>query len=422
MRNAKLQSKIEGGELAMGGIARGRTSVALVQRSIPHYRLALFQRLAADPSYDWTFYCGEHDESRHTGLQALLTGLRTRPIVNRRVCGNLICQSGIPVRRHLHQAVMVDYGWTIVSNPLLFARARMAGVATIGWSKGISQQTSSTKTGLRRRMERASISLCDSLVVYGEMSRDYFVDLGFEPSRIFVAQNTIDTREIASRREAADLMAVQRKRELGMDLMRPVVGFLGKINPEKKVDCIIRAFELARSSGCDGQLLIAGRGPASAEIDQMIRTSPYGSDIFRLPDVPPGGEPEVFRMMDVYASFSQAGLGILEALASAVAVVATPDRFPETELLEAGHTALLSKDSSVKAFGDMLALALRDRELRHKVARSGNDVVLSRATLEGMIAAITTAVQAALVLRGYNRPLHALEVASTRKEHSRCES
>lgn len=398
-----MTRKPDNGRYLPNGPRRQSIPVGMVQRSIPHYRVPLFEKLASESEFHWTFYCGRHDEVKNTGLEGSLVGLETKPIAQRTLWRNFVYQSGIPVNSSVHQALILDYGWTIVSNPLLFARARSAGIATIGWSKGISQRPDQPKSFMRRQYERASMSLCDTLVVYGQMSRDYFIDLGFDPTRIFVAQNTVDTRTIASRREVADREARALAWQLGMDPNRPVVGFLGKISSEKGVDSIVGAFERVRLAGHDAQLLIAGKGPAVPQIEGMIAGSVYRRDIYRLQEVPPGAEAAVFRMMDIYASFAQAGLGVLEALASGVAIVATPEHFPETELLHSGETAFLSSESTIEAFSFALGQALADVHLRHSIAQRGEAVVLARATLESMSGEIRSAVRAALKRRTIER-------------------
>lgn len=387
----KIGSVSDGSKMTMSD---QRLPVALVQRSIPHYRVPLFRKLARDERFSWTFYCDVHDQSSNSGLAAPLEGLPTRSIWQRNL-GKLVIQTGIPVSSEMHRAIMVDYGWTILSNPLLFWRARSRGVATIGWSKGVSQDLKRKKHPLRRVFERASVSLCDALVVYGNTSRDYFVNLGFPPERIFVAQNTIDTRRIACERQASREGARALRDSLGVD-GRPLVGFLGKIGPAKRVDRLVAAFELARDKGTDAQLLVAGRGPDAEAVEALMASSRHAAHMRRLPDVPPGNEGAVFQAIDVYASYAEAGLGVLEAMAHAVPVVTTPERYPETELLTDGETAFLSTEASVESLANAMVRALSDSAARHGVAIRAQALVLERATLEAMVGSICAAVETAI--------------------------
>lgn len=376
-------------------------SVALVQRSIPHYRIPLFEKLSADPRFSWTFYCDAHDQSASSGLAAALDGLATRAIVQRRI-GKFVVQTGVPVSRAVHDVIMVDYGWPILSNPVLFAGARARGIATVGWSKGIAQDIGLAKHPLRLAFERASISLCDTLVVYGGISRDYFIDLGFPPDRIFVAQNTIDTRRIVAEREAAQQAGLELRRSLGFD-ERPVIGFLGKVGTAKRVDRLVAAFERSRDAGADAQLLVAGQGPEAGAVEAAMAGSPHAPHMRRLADVPPGAEGSVFQAMDLYASYAEAGLAVVEAMAHAVPVVATPECYPETELLVDGETAFLSVNASVESLADAMVRAVTDAAGRRKVAARAEQVILERATLEVMVDSICSAVSAAIDYRAGKR-------------------
>lgn len=376
-----------------------RPRAALVQRSIPHYRIPLFEKLAADDRIAWSFYCGEHNSVSDSGLVAPLDRLAPQPIRHLYLPGGLVAQLGVPVNSAYSDALVADYGWTIVSNPWLFWLARRRGVATVGWTKGIAQDLRRSKSNLRRAFERLSLSLCDALVVYGETSRRYVEELGVSPDKVFVAQNTIDTRAIAASVGAARRSGEALKAQLGLDPRRPVVGYLGKVTKSKRVDAILHAFEAARALGCDAQLLIAGQGPFAAELDGQISASPYRSDIFRLADVPAGKEGSFFQAVDLVVSFAQAGLSLLEAMAHEKAIVSTPDLYPETELLADGETAFLCREATISSFAAAMRAALEDPASRRRVARNAQACVLQRASLESMVESISAAVMYAVEQR-----------------------
>jgi len=190
------------------------------------------------------------------------------------------------VRHPEFDALMVDLGWTLVSNPVHLTLARRRGIATIGWSKGVGQEVGRRKSAVRLGLERWLARRCDVLVVYGGISRDYFVELGFPPDRIYVAQNAVDTARIARERELAIQQRDAVRLRLGLTSNRPIVGFLGKIAPFKRVDQIVKAYELARGEGMDALLVLAGNGPGRAALEQQIAGSPWRADIHYVPGVP----------------------------------------------------------------------------------------------------------------------------------------
>jgi glycosyltransferase involved in cell wall biosynthesis len=290
---------------------------------------------------------------------------------------------------------MLDLGWTLVSNPRYFLEAKLKGVRRIGWSKGIPQ-IDRPKSPLRLAYERFVINQCDALVAYGQMSKEYFRALGYPPDRIFVAQNTIDTARIIRERPSAIEEGEELRERLSLQ-NRTVIGYLGKVAPFKQVDRIVEAFHHARKGGMDAVLLVAGNGSARPAIEDQIAASEFKDDIHFVADVPVGAEAGYFQLFDLYVSFSQGGLGILEAMAHGRAVLSTPEHYPETELLVNNETAFLSDDMSVNAFARRMTEAVQNPAARAEIGRRAEDRVAREATQELMVEAIDRAVERALL-------------------------
>lgn len=371
-------------------------TVALLQRYLPHYRLSLFQKLHRQSRFRWELFFDQHGGLDWSGLAPDSYGeLRIHPAQNRNLFAGLSYQSGLRITRDECAAIMLDLGWTLLSNPKYLLEAKLKGVGRVGWSKGIPQ-ISRQKSKLRLAYERFIIGHCDALVVYGQMSREYFRGLGYPDERIFVAQNCVDTTAIIADRTRAIAEGQQLRTQLGLD-SRPVVGYLGKMAPFKQVDRIVAAFDRARHDGMEAVLVLAGNGSARSAIEQQIAGSPFNKDIHLIVDVPIGAEAGYFQLFDLYASFAQGGLGILEAMAHGRPVLSTPERYPETELLEENETAFLSEDFSVDGFGHRMAEAIANGTLRSDVGRRAEKRVAAEATQELMVEAIDQAVERALV-------------------------
>jgi glycosyltransferase involved in cell wall biosynthesis len=189
-----------------------------------------------------------------------------------------------------------------------------------------------------------------------------------------------------------------QKVSLGLDPNRLAIGFLGKISRSKQVDKIVAAFELVRNAGVDAQLVIAGNGPDAAMVEARIASSAYAGSVSRISRVGPGEEAAVFQALDLYVSYSQAGLGVLEALAYGVPIVATPERYPETELLIDDFTAFIASEKSPHAFAEALIRAASSQGKLTEVAANGRKVVLEKANLDRMVDAMCDAVEYALTI------------------------
>jgi glycosyltransferase involved in cell wall biosynthesis len=372
--------------------------IALLQRAIAHYRFPLFRRLQEQSRCDWVFHSASHEQGISTGLPSdQLHRLTHRPIRNRHVFGPVWYQSGVSLRGF--DGLMLDLGWTLLSNPRYLLEARARGVAIIGWSKGIPQNPNRPESPAKRAYQKFILSLCDVIVLYGSISRDYFLKLGFPADRLFIAQNTIDTRRIADELPAAVAQKEQLLQRHPALRGRFVFGYLGSLVKRKHVPSIVAAFNEVRARGVDASLVIAGSGPAAADVKAAVQASPYSADILLAGRIPVGEEGGWFQLFEVYLSFAEGGLGILESMAHGKTVVSTPEKYPETELLADNQTALLSGGFSVAAFADRMAQAVAERQHLAAIGERARMQVLARATHENMVAAIDQAVMTALKRR-----------------------
>lgn len=370
---------------------------AMLQRAIAHYRFPLFQKLSQSSVCDWTFHCDDHDQHISTGLPSPeLHRLAVRPIRNRQVVGPVTYQTGLRLRGF--DVFMLDLGWTLLSNLRYLIEARLRGIAVVGWSKGIPQNPDRPDGAAKRIYQKLILSCCDAIVLYGKVSEEYFLKLGFPADRLFIARNTIDTARIAREIPAALVQKEKLLRKLPVK-GRFVFGYLGGLIERKKVECIVTAYNEVRSRGVDALLVIAGSGPAQSAVEAAVTASPFRSDIFLVGRVPVGEECGWFQLFDAYLSFAQGGLGILEAMAHGKVVVSTPEKFPETELLVDGETALLSRDCSEASFVKCMARAVAQAGQLEAIGRRAQRRVLAEATLENMVASIDRAALCALARR-----------------------
>jgi glycosyltransferase involved in cell wall biosynthesis len=382
-----------------GTVVNKRETVALVQRYIPHYRLPLFERLAQLSKYDWEFLHGDHPGKGQSGLETTRQlAFPTRPIQNSQI-GKLVWQRGITgwLKQRRYQAIVVGLGLPIVSNIPLLITAHRLGIPSIGWSKGIAEGRRKRPAWLRL-YERLLTRRCKALIVYGQVSANYFVDLGFPAEAIFIARNTVDTAATVENIPTARSRAIQLRSRLGLD-GQVVIGYLGRLVPEKGIDQIIRAFSQAKGSGLNACLLIAGDGPERKRLESLARNSSASRHIHFCGQVPVGEQDAYFQMFDLFVSARNAGLAILEAMANAKAVLITPETRPEVELVEDGVTGFVAQDFSTSSLAEGMLRVVSNLQDVENVGLRAQARVLSRATLERMVEAFDLAVDFALTER-----------------------
>ncbi len=156
---------------------------------------------------------------------------------------------------------------------------------------------------------------------------------------------------------------------------RPIVGILGRVDPEKGIDLVARAIARLPAPHDDAQLVVVGASfVGGREYEESVRT-----DVGRLLGDrvrfagPTDDVPRVMHNLDVLVNASRAepfGLTVLEAQACGVAVVAgAAGGIPE--FVHDGENGLLFDPGDEIGLARALERMLADDELRTRLAAKG---------------------------------------------------
>lgn len=193
------------------------------------------------------------------------------------------------------------------------------------------------------------------LIVFSDDHRRQLAELGVDPGRIEVVPNAVDTEVFhpgASRLLERSL--------LGAEL---VVGYAGRLDPEKGVDALLDGFREA-GLGPSARLIVAGGGSLEGSVRAAAAADPrvlYLGQMVGTEDMA-----DFWRAAEVFCLPSSAeglSISLLEAMASGCAIAATPEgglAVTDGGGLELDPTNL---KSSVAA---QLARLATDRELRDR--------------------------------------------------------
>ena len=176
--------------------------------------------------------------------------------------------------------------------------------------------------------------------------------------------------------------------EYGLEPGAPIVGVVGRLEPEKGQATLVDAWPLVLRAVPRAYLLIVGEGSRREALEhQVAELGIAGRVIFtgRRDDVP-----AVTAALDVAVlpSYREAqGLTILEAMALSRPVVASNvGGIPE--MVEDGRTGLLVPPRDRDALAAAITRLLLDHPLADMLARAGHDLVHERFCLELMVRAI----------------------------------
>ena len=224
-----------------------------------------------------------------------------------------------------------------------------------------------------RAMPRQVYAVSDNL-------RQHMLREGFSDRQIAVIPNGIPLSNPPS---GVDTEAIRR--ELGVEASAPVVGTVGRLDPVKGFDVLIRAFSLVRREVPAARLLIVGEGSDRARLIALSDELESGESVRFL-----GYRADVGRMlaaMDVYVNaslFEGISLTILEAMAAGKPVIATSVG-GNPEIVRQGATGVLVPPNDARTLGRAIRDLCSDREGADALGRQGRMDVERRFTIDRMV-------------------------------------
>ena len=169
---------------------------------------------------------------------------------------------------------------------------------------------------------------------------------------------------------------------------RPIVLYLGRVDPEKQVGRVIEAFTKARATlintgkphanqarsklpptGASPLLLIVGDGVDRARLERQYAGD---ADIMFLGKVLPPDLYHIYQLGDVFATASEIetqGIVLIEAAACGLPLIAV-DKGAVSEICQDGVNGILCPAGNVPAITDALVKLLTDGKLRQQYSRA----------------------------------------------------
>lgn len=326
--------------------------IAIVQPLLPHYRVPVFDLLARSTGIELTIVCDTAPRGSLKGVSPTdAFGCEHAAL---REFGPAVSQPailGVAASRRFDAVVLPWNPRLMELTPaLLTSRAMRKG--SILWGHGYSKQDSP----MRRQLRRALLALPDAALLYGRAERTRLISAGWDGSRIFVAPNAIDQAPIEHAKAAwlsdpSRLAEWQRTHGITQD---ELVVFISRIEPDKRIDLLLTAFERIASRRCPLKLAVIGGGSQleaakamTAQLgiqDRVIFTGPVYDEAVIAP----------WCLSACCLAYPEAiGLSIYHAFGYGLPVVTSddiPSHNPEIESLVDGINGVLYAHRDTDAF------------------------------------------------------------------------
>lgn len=168
----------------------------------------------------------------------------------------------------------------------------------------------------------------------------------------------------------------------GIDLEQPGVKnvynggakifYAGRLGYEKNVDVAVKAFRLAAEKEHRATLTIAGDGPASKSLVNLVEELELKDKVRFLGMVERNKLMNMYREFDVFVTASDMetqGLVVLEAMASGLPVVGV-NKYALPDLIKNGRTGYLVPPGDTKRMAEMLVRIISDKKLAGKLGKA----------------------------------------------------
>ena len=178
---------------------------------------------------------------------------------------------------------------------------------------------SAASRGAYQLIERALATLTDRIISVSRDEAEHAVSLGIGRRKLVLIENGIETwtpEQVARTRVAT-------RARLGISADDVVVGFLGRLAPQKAPDVALRVFARLLDERPATRVVLAGNGPEVERVHALAGELGLTGRLLMLPDA---SGPEVIPAFDLFLMTSRyEGFPyvLLEALAAGCAIVTT---------------------------------------------------------------------------------------------------
>ncbi len=265
--------------------------------------------------------------------------------------------------------------------------------------------------GLRMTPHDLEVHRCTGSHVHTVCRQTYYqaLGVGVDADRICCIPNGVDTKLFRPPAERPRAL----RGTIGIGDSAPLVGFVGRLSPEKGPDLFVRVAELARRAVPDAHFVLIGDGPMRDELIVRIDEENLRSRVHLagLRD----DLPQVYGELDLLVSTSRSEampLALMEAMACGVPIVATRvGGVPDLVVHES--TGFLAGYCDCRTAADAIVELLVSPQERERMSQAARALALQRFDLDDSVAQVSQLLARLAVPRRAPRPVSAVGADAT---------
>lgn len=283
------------------------------------------------------------------------------------------------------------HAWHLFASPYGGASALLLGVrSSLGSLRG------SFEAFRTQRIESRLTMLLTRGIVVNSRSAGTQIASTYErfAKRVYIIPNAVES-QVRTRREArAHLNKTWNVPEAAI-----WIGSMGRLQPGKRFDLLLTAFQQAYRKNPNVHLILFGNGPELTPLKNLANQLQISAAVTFT-----GAVPEARSWLSALDIFCFPSLDeglpnvVMEAAAASVPIVAWKAPFIE-ELLQDGWSAILAPPPDVSALETALLALIENEALRAQIGGNGYSHILHEYGLEQFVERMSAAYQAVLRMR-----------------------
>jgi len=225
--------------------------------------------------------------------------------------------------------------------------------------------------GFRRWMLCLALRRADFVIANSKAGRRFLIDdLSIPRERVTVVPNAVSVSSLSPPLSAPDT---------------PVIGFVGRLDPQKRVGFLVDAFALVLAVLPEARLVIVGAGPERSSLVDRVRR--HGIEhLVQFTGLVENVEQRMaaFSCLALPSAYEGFPNVAMEAVGMGVPVVAAAVGDVEDIVLD-GRTGYLMTERSPRALADLLVRAATDEGLKRRAASEGPALVKANYSVDAAI-------------------------------------
>jgi len=210
-------------------------------------------------------------------------------------------------------------------------------------------------------------------------------------SRVFVVPNGVNTELFRP------MDKTTCRRTLGLDVQRPVLGFVGNLVPWQGVDVLIRTAGVLRRRGRSISTVIVGEGPDRSRLETLSEKEGLSGHVSFIGSVPYSMVPVHVGAFDIGVSLKPpllpgSPLKIREYMACGRPIVASSGTDYDFGIIESAGAGLLADSGNIDEVATEVELLLDNRSRMDEMGARGREYAISQCSWSRTAARVVQAI------------------------------